>query len=355
MIHRNIAQGIANHILPTKHNGFLPRVLRDWSIGTLLIVSVALFSFSQIARFTGTFGLSADVLPAVVATLTNDVRTKNSLTPLSVSDVLTRAATLKANDMAANGYFAHTSPTGLTPWHWFGEVGYTFIYAGENLAINFNDSNTVEQAWLNSPTHRANILSPNFTQIGIATATGTYNGKTTTFVVEMFGMPATTAPKSTPVATAPTATTTHAPTPVTTEQPKTESSSVAGESTTSAGNTLHTIAETTAFAEVQNTDPALVPTDVQATPTTSIPWYKRALLQSTSFVGVVFDIIIIVLFFATAGVVASEYRKHHRTHMAYGILMMVIIFSFLFIGRLGFFKNLQPLASAGQQEYNIPI
>jgi hypothetical protein len=92
--------------------------------------------------------------------------------------------------MASKGYFEHTSPQGLTPWYWFENVGYNFSYAGENLAVNFSDSRDVTNAWMNSPEHRANILSGDFTQIGIATAQGVYNGQQVVFVVEEFGTPA---------------------------------------------------------------------------------------------------------------------------------------------------------------------
>ena len=69
-------------------------------------------------------------------------------------------------------------------------VGYPFKYAGENLAINFQDSKEVSDAWLASPEHKANILNPKFTEIGIATAQGMYSGKNATFVVQLFGTPA---------------------------------------------------------------------------------------------------------------------------------------------------------------------
>ena len=103
---------------------------------------------------------------------TNQKRVANGLPDLQVSPLLTAAAQEKANDMATKGYFAHTSPQGLTPWYWFEQVGYSFDYAGENLAVNFSDSQDVTDAWMNSPEHRANILSANFTQIGMATAQG---------------------------------------------------------------------------------------------------------------------------------------------------------------------------------------
>jgi len=88
--------------------------------------------------------------------------------------------------MAANSYFAHTSPSGVTPWDWFEKVGYQFSYAGENLAVDFSNSQDVTNAWMNSPEHRSNIMNSNFTQIGMATAQGTLNGQPATFVAEEF-------------------------------------------------------------------------------------------------------------------------------------------------------------------------
>jgi hypothetical protein len=128
---------------------------------------------------------------------TNQSRVTNNLPDLQVSPLLQAAAQEKANDMATKGYFAHTSPQGLTPWYWFQQVGYNFDYAGENLAVNFSDSQDVTDAWMNSPEHRANILSTDFTQIGIATAQGVYNGAPAIYVVEEFGTPA---PAAAPVA-----------------------------------------------------------------------------------------------------------------------------------------------------------
>jgi hypothetical protein len=107
-----------------------------------------------------------------------------------MNSLLQVAAQDKVNDMVAKGYFAHTSPQGIAPWYWFQQAGYNYLYAGENLAMNFTDSQDVTTAWMNSPEHRANILSTQFTQVGIATAQGTYDGKPVIYVAEEFGTPA---------------------------------------------------------------------------------------------------------------------------------------------------------------------
>jgi hypothetical protein len=128
-------------------------------------------------------------LPAVLTDLTNSDRLSRNIPPLSVNPLLQKAAQMKANDMATRGYFAHKTPEGRDPWYWFEEVGYLYERAGENLAVDFGESWAVKNAWMNSPTHRANILNNRFTEIGIATQEGFYNGRRTVFVVQMFGTP----------------------------------------------------------------------------------------------------------------------------------------------------------------------
>ena len=134
--------------------------------------------------------LVGTVLPAVVVDKTNDARAKLDEEPLRRSAILDEAARLKAEDMAKNNYFAHYSPSGVSPWHWFDEVGYVYAYAGENLAVHFTDSKAVVEAWLNSPTHRANIANAQYQEIGVGTALGEYEGFDTVFVVQLFGTPA---------------------------------------------------------------------------------------------------------------------------------------------------------------------
>ena len=132
------------------------------------------------------------ILPAVVVTLTNNERQALSEPPLQRSTVLDQAATLKAEHMASLEYFAHNSPNGFTPWHWFQEVGYVYAYAGENLAVFFSDSDEVVKAWMNSPSHRANIVNATYQEIGIGTAKGRYQGHDTVFVVQLFWNPSNT-------------------------------------------------------------------------------------------------------------------------------------------------------------------
>jgi uncharacterized protein YkwD len=121
--------------------------------------------------------------------LTNKERALNNLPTLKENPILDKAAELKAEDMIKTSYFAHNSPTGVSPWHWFDVAGYKFLDAGENLALRYSTSEDVVNAWIASPTHRANILNSRYTEIGMATVKGMYEGVETIYVVELFGNP----------------------------------------------------------------------------------------------------------------------------------------------------------------------
>jgi len=164
-------------------------VLGATSVGVFSILVMLLFGASSIPHYAMRSPQVAAVVSSVMVDLANGDRVSNNLPVLKINPELVAAAQAKANDMAARGYFAHVAPDGTDPWHWFAEAGYAFDYAGENLAIDFSDSGDVEKAWMNSPTHRENILSAHFTEIGIASAVGMYQGRMTTFVVQEFGSP----------------------------------------------------------------------------------------------------------------------------------------------------------------------
>ena len=140
---------------------------------------------------------------------TNKVRTVEGLSPVSANAKLDLAASEKLNDMVRNGYFAHVSPEGVSPWFWMTEAGYQYTYAGENLALGFADSESTVAGWMNSPSHKANLLNGNYTEIGVATGKADLNGVSGILVVQMFGKSSTavavvkpvSSPKITPVAT----------------------------------------------------------------------------------------------------------------------------------------------------------
>ncbi len=92
--------------------------------------------------------------------------------------------------MVDKNYFDHVSPAGVTPWYWFRQAGYKYAFAGENLAMDFWESQSVFDAWMQSPTHRANILNPNYTEMGLAVTAGDIQNHQAAVAVLTFGAPA---------------------------------------------------------------------------------------------------------------------------------------------------------------------
>lgn len=184
---------LKKHFIPHSGNDHRPHILHGhnmrYIIGILFLLEIATFLAPTLTRIHTTGGLEATVLSAVLAQLTNEERQTQNLKILKVNSILNEAAELKAMDMATKSYFSHTNPDGKNPWYWLEQVGYKYQYAGENLAINFSDSKDVTNAWMNSPTHKANIVKGNYTEIGTGVATGIYEGKETVFVAQIYANP----------------------------------------------------------------------------------------------------------------------------------------------------------------------
>ncbi len=186
----SLARLVRKIFVPHEDNGREPHVFRDASVEILLFIVILGFALAVAERtIVRESNMLAAVYSSALIDLANGERRSATLGELKVNPVLVKAAELKADDMAAKSYFAHYSPEGVSPWYWMRQAGYNYLYAGENLAIDFSDSIDVSRAWMNSPTHRANVLNGHYTEIGIAIRQGTYQGRPTTFVVEMFGSP----------------------------------------------------------------------------------------------------------------------------------------------------------------------
>jgi uncharacterized YkwD family protein len=110
-----------------------------------------------------------------VVDLTNQERAKNGLPALQVDTALSKVAREKSLDMQRNNYFSHTSPTYGSPFDMMKKFGITYKAAGENIAKGQGSPEEVVKAWMNSEGHRKNILSSNFTHIGVGhVADGNY-------------------------------------------------------------------------------------------------------------------------------------------------------------------------------------
>lgn len=130
------------------------------------------------------FGASQGGLSAQqILNLVNQDRQRQGLEVLTLNPTLNLAAFAKAEDMVSRNYFAHIGPDGSQPWDWFRALGYNYTYAGENLAVGYSDPHELENSWMSSPKHRANILSPLYSDMGLAVITQ----NNTTVVVQFFG------------------------------------------------------------------------------------------------------------------------------------------------------------------------
>jgi hypothetical protein len=149
-------------------------------IAAVLIAGGMIFSFCLSAE-------AGEITAESVLGLVNQSRMLYGLKTLNENRLLMIAASDKMNDMFSHDYFAHTSPSGVTPWSWIEKNGYDYKYAGENLAIDFKSVEKEHNAWMNSTSHRKNILNPNYQEIGIAVGRGKIDGHDTILTVQMFG------------------------------------------------------------------------------------------------------------------------------------------------------------------------
>lgn len=176
--------------IPCDDNNYRPKILEGKYLVYILILAclLRLSTFLFIWGFPET-GFFADISKIVLLDSLNKERSDLKLSVLKENSLLNKAALMKANDMMEKGYFSHNSPEGITPWYWFKKAGYNYASAGENLGIGFVDSKELHQAWNDSPSHKANLLSAKYKDVGIAFVEGYFNGSFTTIVVQMFGAP----------------------------------------------------------------------------------------------------------------------------------------------------------------------
>ena len=190
-----------HYFIPQERNNHRATLLKPNFL--LFFLVLYLLSQSIVKSLTiikpGILGYSSEITYQKVLDQTNAERKSAGLDSLVYNPVLTASAKAKAEDMFKNDYWAHNSPQGKTPWTFFDNAGYKYSVAGENLAKDFYDTDSLIKAWMNSPTHKANIVHSKYKEIGIAVVNGTLGGIKTTLVVQHFGTPlmAQAAPKTT--------------------------------------------------------------------------------------------------------------------------------------------------------------
>ena len=221
---------IKNAFIPHRGNNHIPHVLRrkPLAIYSLILISVKILAIVAILIAPAPAQLASGVDAGLLVSLTNQERTSRDLSSLNVNQALVAAARAKAQYMLDRDIFEHGDP-----WTFIRNSGYDYLYAGENIAMDFQTSEAVHKAWMASASHRANILKNQYQDIGIAAVAGDFKGRQTIMVVQMFGSPKaketpppspTPTPASTPVVTPTpviTATPTPPPTPAPTPTPDT--------------------------------------------------------------------------------------------------------------------------------------
>jgi uncharacterized protein YkwD len=163
-------------------------------IPLLLVVSLGIaFSGGQQFRPNDTNVLSyaADISRQSLLKHTNQERADSGQDALRFDRELTKAAQLKADDMATRDYWSHDTPDGKKPWVFINKAGYDYAKVAENLAYGFGSSDSTISGWMNSPTHKANLLDSSLSDVGFGIANvPNYQDKgPQTVVVAMYGQP----------------------------------------------------------------------------------------------------------------------------------------------------------------------
>lgn len=181
---------LRHFFVPHEDNNYHAQSLHTSMLSVYLVVAMLMvFASKKVPAFSNVLGLATDITVEKLYSLTNEERAKISLPPLQMNTALSDAAAKKASHMFQKDYWSHFSPDGTSPWDFIKQSGYQYEFAGENLAKNFLFSKNVVDAWMNSPTHRENIVRKEYSEVGYAVVNGMLNGEETTLVVQMFGTP----------------------------------------------------------------------------------------------------------------------------------------------------------------------
>jgi len=185
----SLSRKLRHWFTPHVSNNFRAKLLHNTGIFALLGIILSLQVFLRLLEHSPLhiLGFTSSITIDEVVRATNETRVAAGLPALSYNEKLADAARRKAANMFAENYWAHISPSGKNPWVWFAEAGYRYTFAGENLAKDFGDTSRMMSAWMNSPTHRDNIINPKYKEIGLAVVPGTLQGADTVLVVQLFG------------------------------------------------------------------------------------------------------------------------------------------------------------------------
>lgn len=139
----------------------------------------------------GVLAYATEMSSSQLLNATNQQRSSNGQATLRINDQLSAAAQAKAEDMASRNYWSHNTPDGTPPWVFIDAEGYGYTKAGENLAYGFATSASTVTGWMNSPSHKANLLDGAYSEVGFGyvNANSYNNSGQQTIVVAMYGQP----------------------------------------------------------------------------------------------------------------------------------------------------------------------
>ncbi len=184
----NIKQFLHKSFIPNPKNCYRPHALRHFMLSFYALV-LLLSQLSLGVTLCSPLVQNTDQMKKDIFVKINEQRVKNSESRFTENPLLTAAAEKKLKDMFDKNYWDHSSPTGQKAWVFINQTGYSYTMAGENLARGFVTSDKMVEEWMESPTHRRNILDKDFKETGIAVGNGTINGKSATVAVQLFGTP----------------------------------------------------------------------------------------------------------------------------------------------------------------------
>ncbi len=185
---------LKHFFIPHEENNYHPHSLHHGRVFFYGFLGIVIKSIAVITALL--LPAQAFVVPEVlvaqqerVIELTNQIRTREHVPLLQYHEALGQSSVHKAIDMTQQGYFEHINPQGKRLRDFLKEVGYSYSVAGENLAVGFSSPEAMVEAWVESPTHFANLIDPDFTDIGIGSSVGMYGDNLAVYVAQHFGHP----------------------------------------------------------------------------------------------------------------------------------------------------------------------
>jgi|GEM_PF-3529272 len=336
----NLLHVFHDYYVPHRGNHHKPKIFHTHSVHVITFSLLAL-KLALVLMIFSTTPVGAWLSPLVeveMVNLTNVYRIGLGEQPLKRNSYLDQVAQARAQDMINQNYFSHYSPDGKKPWQWVDSKQYNYDRFGENLAADFITAKVVFDAFKLSPSHDKNVRNPAYQDIGIATVSGTLDGRETNIMVVFYASlkpvinpvavitpivpktePAKTVSKPivsvTPVSTKPRQkiidTRTVPPTLVA-QQATTTASSTAVASTDSPADVL--------LAQVAGVEVGLPAQEVISVATQSDSWLARLLSWSHNFY---FLALISFLFLAAINIFVSYRVQHHSAIIASFFLVVL--------------------------------